>query len=459
MKFRLTLFTLLISLPVVSLALTENDFAYVADVETDAGKPFYELEIPAVVYERISRSDLGDLRVLNASGQVVPHGLRLARDEKTSQTETQDVPFFPLYQQAGKLPDDLHINIQRNADGEVIDIRSRPDEGETNRLAGYLLDLRKWKQPIDLLTLNWKSSADADFIRKLTVSSSQDLTRWHVIASGRPLVNLSYQGHQLTDNNIQLSTGTTKYLRLIFDDQQPGLRLESIQVANTRSSQQQKQNWLQATVTANKTPGEFEFEHDSKNLVRQLRIELPENNTVVRLKVLSRPNGDSPWRLRGSSLLYRLSVDGVDIKQTKLPVTASRDRHWILLFDQQGGGLGSGLPQVELAWQPQNLVFVARGQAPYRVVWGSARVKPVLKNASQILVGMSSDGEASGSNGLGMLGEARWLLDSVRPVNKQVLEPEEEPINWRQWVLWIVLSMAAMILIGMAVRLMKKMGE
>jgi len=458
MKIRLLL-VLLISFPAICLALTENDFAYMADVDIDEGKPFYELEIPPVVYEDISRPDLGDLRVLNANGEVVPHGLRTAAPEKTSQTKTQDVPFFPLYHQAGKHIDDLHINIQRNAEGEVIDIRSSPQQGEADRLAGYLLDLRQWKQAIDQIKLNWKSSADTTFIRKLSISSSRDLTRWRLIASGKPLVNLSFQGHQLKEDSIQLSTGSTHYLRLLFEDQKPGLEIDGVQVLNTRSSQQQKRNWQQVGISVGTTAGEYEFSHSMKTLVRQLRVQLPQNNTVVRVQALSRSNKEQPWRHRGSALLYRLDVDGVQIEKKTLNISASRDPYWVLRVDQQGGGLGSGLPAVELAWQPQNLVFVARGYAPYRVVWGSARVKPVLTNANQILVAGRDVTQAGSSDNTTLIGQARWLLHSVRPVNKQVLEPEKEQINWRQWILWSVLVLAALVLIVMAARLMRKMAD
>ncbi len=450
---------LLMGLPGLCTALTENDFAYMADVDIEGGKPFYELEIPAIVYEDISRPDLGDLRVLNAGGQVVPHGLRMAAPEMTRRTETRDVPFFPLYQQAGKHIDDLHINIQRNSDGEVIDIRSSPEHKEADRLVGYLLDMRQWKQAIDQIKLSWKLSDEVTFIHKLSISTSRDLTRWHLIASGKPLVNLSFQGHQLKEDSIRLSTGSTNYLRLLFEDHKPGLEITGVQVLNTRSSQQQIRNWQQVGVEAGSAPGEYAFSQPMKSRVHELRVQLPENNTVVRVQALSRASKEQNWQYRGSALLYRLDANGVRVEKKAVHVTASRDPYWIIRVDQQGGGLGSGLPAVELSWQPQNLVFVARGQPPYRVVWGSARVKPVSTSASQILVAGGTAELAGSAGNSTLLGQARWVPGSVRAVNQQVLEPEREQINWRQWILWSVLILAALVLIVMAVRLMKKMTD
>ena len=194
-------------------------------------------------------------------------------------------------------------------------------------------------------------------------------------------------------------------------------------------------------------------------LSEQLEIELPENNTVVRVQVLSRINKEQPWRYRGSTLLYRLSVNGTDIEKTKINISANRDTNWLLRFDQQGGGIGSGLPDVKLAWQPQQLVFIARGQAPYRMVWGSAKIKPVVINANQLLPVTNksmSDNNISNSN---MLSQAVLLSDTMRSINKKALEPKSKEINWRHWILWIVLIASAVMLIWMAVRLMKKMSE
>ncbi len=148
MKHKLTLLILLVTLPKIILAISEHDFAYIAEIETHNSTPYYELEIPSAVYETISRSDLGDLRVLNGNGQVVPHGLRATALKRNSKTENKNIPFFPLYQQAGQSITDLHLTINRHPKSAVINIHScLPKDNKGNQLAGYLLDLRQWKTP------------------------------------------------------------------------------------------------------------------------------------------------------------------------------------------------------------------------------------------------------------------------------------------------------------------------
>jgi len=51
MKHKLTLLILLIILPKIILALSEQDFAYIAETQINGSTPYYELEIPAAVYD------------------------------------------------------------------------------------------------------------------------------------------------------------------------------------------------------------------------------------------------------------------------------------------------------------------------------------------------------------------------------------------------------------------------
>lgn len=464
-KSSLALIVALVTLPKIILAISEHDFAYIAEIETHNSTPYYELEIPSAVYETVSRSDLGDLRILNGDGQVVPHGLRMMAMKKNTNTEMMNIPFFPLYQnqisqEAGKSITDLHLNIKRDSQGEVINIQSSlPKDTKSQQLSGYLLDLRQWKKPIDQLKITWKQTDGSSFIRKLNISKSSNLERWRSIATGKTLVNLTYQNHQLTDNTISLSSSSSNYLRLIFSDQKPGLELDSIQVSHTKSYSQRQRNWQAVTLGKTENAGEYHFQHNIKSLARQLEIKLPENNTVVRVQVLSRSTKEQPWRYSGSTLLYRLSVNGTDIEKSKINITASRDNNWLLRFDQQGGGIGTGLPEVKLAWQPQQLVFIARGQAPYRMVWGSAKINPVVINANQLLPVTTKSMADNNIGNASMLSQAELLSDTIRSINKKALEPKSKEINWRHWILWIALIAAALMLIWMAVGLMKKMSE
>lgn len=93
------------------------------------------------------------------------------------------------------------------------------------------------------------------------------------------------------------------------------------------------------------------------------------------------------------------------------------------------------MPHVKLSCYPHQLVFVARGQPPYRVVWGSTRVKPVNVNANQLLPTINNSNVTDER----MIITALLLTDTKHPINKQALKPKEKEVDWQHWILWIVL--------------------
>ena len=60
----------------------KNDFAYGIAVHPGKDAPLYRVRLPLAVYRGVTRSDLGDLRVFNSGGALVPHELWSPRDRE-----------------------------------------------------------------------------------------------------------------------------------------------------------------------------------------------------------------------------------------------------------------------------------------------------------------------------------------------------------------------------------------
>ena len=75
------------------------DFAYGVQVDTVGIQPIQSILLPAVVYEHLTRDDLGDLRVFNAAGTAVPHAL--------------DIPSRYLSSQQYRSDDSTHMEVER----------------------------------------------------------------------------------------------------------------------------------------------------------------------------------------------------------------------------------------------------------------------------------------------------------------------------------------------------------
>ncbi|HEX2933303.1 MAG TPA: DUF3999 family protein, partial [Candidatus Binatia bacterium] len=75
MKAIVFIFMIMPSLAVAA-ADRPDDFAYGMTIHADGQEALYEIDIPPAVYRGVSRSDLGDIRIFNGQGEVVPHALK-----------------------------------------------------------------------------------------------------------------------------------------------------------------------------------------------------------------------------------------------------------------------------------------------------------------------------------------------------------------------------------------------
>ena len=90
-------FLLLLSQSSVFGAERPEDFAYGMLIHADAQEALYEIEIPAAVYHGVTRADLGDVRVFNGQGEVVPHGLRPQAALSSDSGPAISLPGFPIH--------------------------------------------------------------------------------------------------------------------------------------------------------------------------------------------------------------------------------------------------------------------------------------------------------------------------------------------------------------------------
>jgi hypothetical protein len=69
-----------LSLPVSAAvgSFGRDQFAFNLHIELRNDTPLYSASVPNIVYESLTRSDFGDVRVFNARGEQVPHTFRHA---------------------------------------------------------------------------------------------------------------------------------------------------------------------------------------------------------------------------------------------------------------------------------------------------------------------------------------------------------------------------------------------
>jgi hypothetical protein len=350
-----------------------TDFGYGTTLSTDGSAPVYQMPLPLVVYQHTVHADLSDIRVVNGSGEVVPYGLRRAAGDAASQASPVPLAVFPLRGQSIELADSLKLQLR--AGGASVEIQ-RPSGGvKPAPVTGYLLDARSIAASLSALTLTWGDDA-ADFSTRARVEASDDLNQWRPVGEG-PLVNLHYAGQQFLQPRIGLSPVAAKFLRLSWVDRPPPVEITAVSGTPSTARVEIRRLSVSApgTIVAAK-PGEYEIDLGAHVPLDRVNLELPEINTVVAAEFDAKSEPTAAWQAVGHTTLYRLHVNGgAELSNPPLPISVSTARYWRVRVARDGGGLGHGVPTFTGGWLPDELVFVARGNGPFELLYGSSAAK------------------------------------------------------------------------------------
>jgi hypothetical protein len=425
-----------------------EDFAYAIALEPATAGPLRRVELPPAVYLGVTRADLGDVRVFNAQGEVVPHALMPRPAPETSAGPATLLPYFPIRTATGAPQEAIDIKVQRTASGTITRVEAtRGAAGAILALTGYLIDASGFKAPIASLELAFREPASG-YTGTVRVEGSDDLARWSTLAAGAPVVALQFGGERLERKLVELGAARSKYLRLTWPAGQPPLELTAVQARPSGVAVEPARAWrtVEGTPVGDR-PGEFGFDLEGRFPVDRLRVELPQDNTVIAAQMLSRADPQADWRPIASSVLYRLRQEPQPVASPALAIGANHDRYWLLRVDQKGGGVGRGVVRLEAGWLPQTLVFAARGDGPFQLAYGHARAQPSAYPIESLVPGFRTDAEVRAE--LATAGEQRTLAGAA------ALRPRRD---YRTWSLWGVLVLGVVLLAWMAWRLGKQVG-
>lgn len=449
------------------------DYAYGLRIEASGSEALYDLTLPPAVYQGVTRRDLGDVRVFNGSGEVVPYAWRPRRAEKASIRESTLLTLFPLKAVAGANPESLSINLRRGASGAVsFDVKSGDVPAAAQATVAYLVDVSDifaQDHALRAIELDWK--AVEGFSGKLRIDASDDLASWRTLVAGAPLLNLEVGGQRLQQKRVELPQQKAKYLRLSWERELANSGAQTVVPELTKASGELAEKFVEATrewskFTAGKSArdGEYLFDLKGHFPVDRLRLELPQANTIAQVEVFARESAEQPWRSVAQSVVYRLNRSGSEVHSPDIHASALAQRWWMIKVDQRGGGLGDGVPILNAGWAPHQLVFAARGVPPFTLAYGNRAIQGGAKQGAipieSLIPGYRDDAGAS-------VRTAKTSQQIVTVQGMQVQPQKElggqsrlqEQVDWKRWSLWGVLALGVLVLGAMAWRLMKQLGS
>ncbi len=448
MRALLTCTALLATAVAAGGEIRPNDYAYGATLGAAGGAALKLARLPLEVYRVATRTDLGDLCVVNGLGEVVPFALRRPPASRLEPAPFEALPWFPLHA-ADRSPSDA-LKLHLRSGGTSLDLDQPPRAAPATAVRAYLIDARGAGQPLTALRLAWPPEA-AEFSARVSVESSEDLARWQAVARGAPVVNLHFAGQDFVRAEVALPEVRAPFLRLSFDSPAPPLLLSAVSGARRPPQPEAARTPITAPGRAAANAGEYEFDLGAAVPLDRLNLELPEQNSVVEAEFLARGAGAQDWRSVARGRLYRLRLAAApDLSNAPLAVAPVAARYWKVRIASAGGGLGHGLPTFVGGWLADELVFVARGPAPFRLLYGNATATPLAVSADALL--------APGGGGAVPALEPQPVAVGAPVVfggTERLVPPVPAP-DWKRWLLWAVLVLGVAALGAMALRLARE---
>jgi len=436
-----------------------KDFASGLNVLAIPGLPVQQFTVPDLVYQKVTRADLGDLRVFNGGGIVVPHALCTRVEPAAATVHEQPLSVFALQPGARAPADGTRVNVQTPA-GTSVQIR----EAASSALVGtpvapapeaFVVDATTVGEPLRALQLAW-STPDGASQASVRVEASDDLDRWHTVVDATTLLHVTADGRTLDRNRVELPVWLYRYLRLTRSDG-PAVRIERVTAEIHQPGPPPEPFWFVPAPAAGgvaEADG-FLFETGRLAPVQAARINLPAANMALRVALESRRQADQPWQPRWSGEVSSVqAADGAG-QGPAIAFAAVTDGQWRVRVLRGAETLGGGRPGLDLAYHPARLRFSVQGVGPFVVAYASARVPPAQTPGCDDLLAQFSPAERSA-----MIGTAAVTPAPMGPFGgDEVLAPPPKPTPVRQIVLWAVLLLGTAALVAMALSLLKRLRE
>lgn len=441
-----------------------TDYAYGVPVDASGTEALYQVALPQSVYQGVARSDLGDVRVFNGAGEVIPYAWR-ARHILQKSPESITLTLFPLKLQGGHQLENASIRIERGANG-AISVAVTGDGGapaaSPTVISGYLIDLQNIGLPLQALEFDW--DAPEGFAGILRIDASDDLTYWSTLVENASLVSLEVAGQRLQQRRVELPRGKSRYLRLAWagGNAAPGMPvLTAVRGEFFPNYLEPPRVWLSIPATRGKSSGDYEFGTQGHMPIDRVRVELPEPNTIAQIEVLSRNAQEQKWHPVARGVAYRLRKTGTEIVSPDFFVNGVVDRHWLLRVDQRGGGIGAGVPVMHVGWIPHHLVFAARGKPPFQLVYGNRDAKPAAYPIDTLIPAFND--AAAARLPIAATGAAQVVsVNAAATLAQKPLGGEsrrQAVTDWKRISLWGILVFGVVLLGGMAWRLAAQLGK
>jgi hypothetical protein len=419
-----------------------QDFRQTLPLQLSGEGPWYRLELPIAAHLAARHGDLRDLRVFDAGGQAQAYALIPGRSETLEHELEHGVRWFPLHglADAAQAP---ALRVERSTTGTLIELRGETAAEAGQQLRGWLLDASAIDAPLVRLNLDWSGGEEG--FQRFAIEASDDLQHWRGWGEGQ-LARLSFAAERIDQRQVELPGQRARYLRLLWRSPQQAPQLEAVTLRSRRQDHQPAPLvWSEPLPAQRAGDGQYQWQLPLALPLERLRLPLEQANTLAPLRFEARASEQGPWRPLVSGLLYRLPENGREVRHEELALPGWPVQQLRLHLEARGGGLGEAAPRLQLALRATQLVFLARGEPPYRLALGHAGAQSAALPLASLIPGYKPERLAG-------LGRAE-LGEPAEPLEQAAVEQQGD---WQRFGLWAVLLLGVGLLAAMAASLLRR---
>lgn len=474
-----------------------------APLQQVPGEGLQRLSVPLQALQASRHPDWEDVWIVDAQGRPLPQAWAGEPPAPPLQAHWVTLPLFawpsglPLRPRGG-----ASLRMQLDASGAVVHVESthdadrlatartgtrapplvdRPLAAESAAGQVWLLDLHGLQTPPSQLRLNWPRQPGG-WRARVQVQASQDAHDWVPVGSGTLLEAPAQAqaetvgprataGAPLLQQQVELGrmgARLPRYLRIELDRPLPLAGVEALQM-QARPDPALPRLTLPTTpqVGVDGDRPAWLLDLGGAVPVRRLQVQLREANRVLPLDLawaVPGEPGELHWRFETRYTAYRLQRLGQLDVSPAVSVQAPAARYWRLQLAAGTRDATAAAPDVELAWQPPQLVFVAEGPPPYRLRVGPwpRGIDPAQGPAAAVrrsLWSLIPDYAAGSEHQLPAAALTTGFTGEPLPRMDWLDQLRNSPQQIRQrWLLWAVLIVAMLALALMARRLLRDLA-
>lgn len=433
---RAALLALLAAAPSLHAASVPGPWAAAFAIEAPPSAPVFVLELTPEVYATLSRSDLGDLAMVDAQGQPVAFAIERLPEPAAEAPDVRPVAApIPVRTEGRAGAVDLALHVRRAADGsiETFDLQSRNVANGPG--VEWLVDLGEAaRDGIDGLRLVVDPGI-TDLRLRVDVHASDDLVAWRPVAAGLPILRAREGETMIERLDLALPRTVARYLALT---PRGGALPASLRLSALRhrlpAPSATRYFLIEASGGSNEAP---EYALPGRLPVHDVALTWDEGEGPAVRTFRIEQHAANGWRAVAGGTAWRFAIEGDVLRSRPVPADFSAEGPLRLSLAPSA----DRAPRLVLGYRPHRLVVLASGEPPFKLLAGSAVAGGRPASIAEALDAVRSRHPAGWTPPEARLGRPEVMAGAAALV---------APIDPGRIVLWLVLGLGVVIVGGMA---------